>query len=228
MTLAILAGKHTAAQQAVDPRPLEDEPELASDLPLPEHSLVVAPTASSGSRPFFGVTFEPAVRNAAVARSVHAGSPADEAGVQAGDTIESLNGRPMGSYDDVLRTIGALQPGDVLDIEVSRRVSLRARAVLNAAPGSLEHTAGYHAESEALPAPTEYRGEPATTRVPVSRPPVYRAPSGNTSAQSRPGYATPQNRNSNTGRAGTSNRNSNSNERERDNRARGGFFRRGR
>jgi membrane-associated protease RseP (regulator of RpoE activity) len=230
--VALLTGmsvlQHVAAQEQIEPSPVADEPELAADLPLPEHSLVVEKPARDNSRAYFGVTFDPQFPNAAVARSVTAGSPADEAGVQAGDAIVSLNGQEVSTYDDVLRLISRLRPGDVLDIEVSRRVSVRARAVLDGAPIGVEHTAGYRVESEALPAPDGYQSEPPVARAPVNRAPVNRPPSNVAAPRSRQGFSNPQNRNTNADRDGSSNRANSSNDRSRDNRARAGFFRRGR
>jgi membrane-associated protease RseP (regulator of RpoE activity) len=209
------------AQQLVDPAPIDDGPELASDLPLPERSLVVEQPARDDSRAFFGVTFEPQVRNAAVARSVSAGSPADQAGVLAGDTIIALNGTKTATYDDVLQTIARLKPGDVLDVEISRRVSVRARAVLEGSPLGVEHTSGYRGEAESLPTPAGYQVAPPVNQIPGNR-----AQSNNNSPRPRQGYGAPQNRNTNVNRDGNSNRTNNSNDRNRDNRGRGMFRRR--
>jgi membrane-associated protease RseP (regulator of RpoE activity) len=219
------------AQPTIDPAPADDVPvpELATDLPLPERSLVVEQpvdkivTARDNSRPYFGVTFDPQVRNAAVARSVSAGSPADQAKVQAGDTIVSLNGQKIAAYDDALSTIARLKPGDVLDVEISRRVSVRTRAVLDGTPVGVEYTTGYRSEPESLPAPASYQNQPPVVRAPISR-----VPANSNGPRQPQRYTAPQNRNTNINRDGNSYRNNNSNDRDRDNRSRGGFFRRGR
>lgn len=228
MILGMCGVDWAAAQQLIDPSPVADEPELAADLSSPEHSLVVEKPTSGVSRAYFGVTFDPQVRDAAVARSVTAGSPADEAGVQAGDAIVSMNGQNVSTYDDVLRLIDRLKPGDVLDVEVSRRVSVRTRAVLAGAPVGVEHAAGYRVNPEALPAPAGYQGEPPVVRTPVNRPQANRAPSNVSGPRSRQGYSTPPNRNTNVNRDGNAGRTNNSIDRGRDNRARAGFLRRGR
>jgi membrane-associated protease RseP (regulator of RpoE activity) len=215
------------AQQLIDPSPVEDEAESAADLPLPEHSLIVEKPSRDNSRAYFGVTFDPLVPSAAVARSVSAGSPADEAGVHAGDTIVSLNGQRIGKPDDVLRTIASLKPGDVLDVEVSRRVVVRARAVLDGAPVGVEHTTGYRAEAEALPPPAGYESQPPALGAPTNRAPANRAPA-NVNAPRPQRNATPPNRNTNANRDERSNRTDNSNDRDRGYLFRGGFFRRGR
>jgi predicted metalloprotease with PDZ domain len=208
-------------QELIDPRPETEGPETPTDLPLPEHSLVVEEPARDNSRAFLGVTFDSEVRDAAVARSVSARSPADLAGVKAGDTIVSVNGKEVGTYDDVLNTIALLKPGDVLDVEISRRVSVRARAVLEGHPLGVEHTTSYRAEPEALPAPAENRSEPAVFRAPVNR-----QPTNANGPAARPNINAPQNRNTNVNRDGNTNRTNNAGDRNRDYRGRGGFFRR--
>jgi membrane-associated protease RseP (regulator of RpoE activity) len=214
-------GNSALAQQPTDPAPVEEAPDLASDLPLPEHSLMVEQAVRDNSRAFFGVTFDPSVPNAALARSVIAGSPADLAGVKAGDTIVALNGQDVETYDDVLSTIARLKPGDVLDVEISRRVSVRARAVLDGQPVGVEHTTSYRAEAEALPSPAEFGNEPPITRAPINR-----RPANVDLPRPRPNDAAPQNRNPNVNRDGNSNRGRNPNDRNRENRGRGGFLRR--
>jgi membrane-associated protease RseP (regulator of RpoE activity) len=144
------------------------------------------------------VTFDPQVRNAAVARSVTAGSPADLAGIKAGDTIVSVNGRRIASYDDVLRWVDRLKPGDVLDIDVSRRVSVRARAVLDGQPVD-GTTSNYRPAIESLPVPAGYQ----------SQPPVRRVPTNANSLRPRVNYGAPQGGNNNV------NRSNNSNDRDR-------------
>jgi len=202
--------EHVAAQQIPDPAPIGDEEELESDLPLPQQLPDGRQDLRDYSRAFLGVTFDPKVRDAAVARSVSAGSPADQSGVRAGDTIVSLNGQKVGTYDDVLATIAKLRPGDVLDVEISRRVSVKARAVLEGQPVGGEHTTGYHVEAERLPAPASSQTPPRTIRTPAN---------ANTQ-RPRPNESAPQNRSSNV------NRSDDSNERDRDDRGRGRFLRR--
>jgi hypothetical protein len=215
---------HARAQELIDPAPADEGQETAGDLPLPEQSLVVEQPARDNSRAFFGVTFDPELRNAAVARSVSAGSPADQAGVLAGDTILSLNGTKTGSYDEVLSTIARLKPGDVLDVEISRRVTVRARAVLDGAPLGAEHTTEYRAEPETLPPPAGYGSQPPVLRAPANRAPSGPVPPTVNSPRSRPGYSAPQSRNPNVNRDGGSNRGND--DRERDNRGFRGRVRR--
>jgi len=198
------------AQQIPDPAPLDDEG-FELELPLPRQLPNSAQPSRHLTQAFLGVTFDPRVVNAAVARSVSAGSPADQAGVQAGDTIVSLNGREIGTYDEVLKTVAALQAGDVLDIEISRRVSVRARAVLDSQTVRPERATSYRVEAEPLPAPAEYQNRPRVNRAPTNANPAPRP---------RPNYNVPQNR------SGDVDRNDDANERERNNRVFGRFPRR--
>lgn len=203
----LVAEQRVAAQQLIDPAPVDDKA-IELELPPPERSLIppqqVAPPPVDRSHAFLGVTFDPNVHDAAVARSVSAGSPADQAGVKAGDTIIALNGRKTGTYDDVLKTVAALKPGDVLDIEVSRRISLRARAVLEgqpigSAPVDGRRMTGYRPLPEALPAPLDLRQSPRPQRPPVN---------ANT-AQPRQNYQSQPNRNGAANRNEGVNRNRN-------------------
>jgi len=198
------------AQQIPDPAPLDDEEDFELDLPLPRQLPTSAQPLRDFSHAFLGVTFDPRVPNAAVARSVSAGSPADQSGVRAGDTIVSLNGQKIGTYDDVLKTIAGLRPGDVLDIEISRRVSVRVRAVLDGQPVSGERATSYRVEAERLPAPAGIQIQPRVNRAPANVNP----------SRPRPNYNALQNR------SGNVNRSDDSNERDRDNRSRGRFSRR--
>jgi membrane-associated protease RseP (regulator of RpoE activity) len=84
-------------------------------------------------RAFLGVTFDPGFSNAAVVRSITPGSPAEQAGLRAGDTVETLNDQTVTAYQDVLEAVRWMKPGDSLDIVASRRVSIRTQAVLEAA-----------------------------------------------------------------------------------------------
>jgi|tagenome__1003787_1003787.scaffolds.fasta_scaffold20768675_2 membrane-associated protease RseP (regulator of RpoE activity) len=106
------------------------------DLPAP---------AKNSSVPFLGVTFAGNQREAVV-RSVAAGSPAEQAGLQPNDTIETLQGRRVRTNQDVLDIVGRMRPGDVLDIEFSRKMNIRTQAPLASAPTPGPHDVGYPPE----------------------------------------------------------------------------------
>ena len=92
--------------------------------------------------PYLGVSFARGER-AAVVNTVAAGSPAEQAGLQPNDLIETLQGRRVRSSQDVLDVLARMRPGDVLDIEYSRRMNIRTQAPLASAPVSTPHSVGY-------------------------------------------------------------------------------------
>lgn len=127
-------------------------------------------TPDGAATAFLGVTFDPQSQKAAVAMSVAAGSPAEQAGVRSGDTIEALNGRLVTGYQDVLDAVRWMKPGDSLELQVSRRVSLRTRAVLASTKSGTQHTANYR------PAPIE--SSPDVEPQPTIAPEYLPAPTG--------------------------------------------------
>jgi serine protease Do len=52
--------------------------------------------------------------------TVAAGSPAEAAGLQAGDVIVSLDGRPIERMPDLIRWLQSLSPGDRVEVAVER------------------------------------------------------------------------------------------------------------
>jgi serine protease Do len=48
------------------------------------------------------------------------GSPADQAGLQTGDTITSVNGKPIKNGDDLIGSISATKPGSKIDLNFTR------------------------------------------------------------------------------------------------------------
>ena len=54
-------------------------------------------------------------------RSVAAGSTAAVLGLQAGDAIRSLNGKPITGFADLLAAVGGLKVGDAVSMEVTRK-----------------------------------------------------------------------------------------------------------
>ncbi len=92
------------------------------------------PQSVNVGRPFLGITFDPQYADAAVARAVVPGGPADQAGIQPGDTIDAINDRRVSSYRDASAIVDVLRPGEIVDIDYSRRVSGRTQAVLGGGP----------------------------------------------------------------------------------------------
>jgi putative serine protease PepD len=70
-------------------------------------------------RPFLGVTSAPLPQGAEI-QGVTPGSPAQAAGLQAGDVITRVDGRTVRDPDDVSDVVNGLEPGDEVEVEVSR------------------------------------------------------------------------------------------------------------
>jgi putative serine protease PepD len=82
----------------------------------------VLPALSRGERierPFLGVTSAPHPSGAEI-QGVTPGSPAQAAGLQAGDVITGVDGSPVQDPDDVSQAVSGFRPGDEVEIEVSR------------------------------------------------------------------------------------------------------------
>ncbi|MEJ5991026.1 DegQ family serine endoprotease [Ramlibacter sp. PS3R-8] len=65
----------------------------------------------------------------ALVRSVESGSPADKAGVEAGDIITRFNGQPIERASDLPRMVGNMKPGTRAALTVFRRGSAKELAV---------------------------------------------------------------------------------------------------
>jgi putative serine protease PepD len=70
-------------------------------------------------RPFLGVTSAPHPAGAEI-QGVTPGSPAAGAGLRAGDVITGVDGGPVGDPDDLSRIVSALEPGDEVEVEITR------------------------------------------------------------------------------------------------------------
>jgi serine protease Do len=93
-------------------------------------------------------------RKGALVGSVSAGGPASKAGVEPGDIILEVNGRPIGSRDELVQTVVALKPGTTVPVKVLRD---RQEKALNVTIGELD------LESEGSQQETEEAEEDATT-----------------------------------------------------------------
>jgi membrane-associated protease RseP (regulator of RpoE activity) len=142
-TLLIVGPGPERDAKALDPEPTVDEQfqdqattgTAPSELPPPSaEATSIGATPNSGSPGYLGVTFDPSFRNAAVVRDVHPGSPAELAGLQPGDVIEQLNGRPIRTNQDVINDVARMRAGDVLDISFSRRITTQTQAALDSRP----------------------------------------------------------------------------------------------
>lgn len=78
-----------------------------------------APAAEGGSG-WLGVQLEMGEGGTAVVQSVVEGSPAEKAGLQAGDVFQRVDGEEVGSVDGLVATIGSHQAGDSVRLVVQR------------------------------------------------------------------------------------------------------------
>jgi S1-C subfamily serine protease len=58
--------------------------------------------------------------NAVLVEKVLPGSPAEEAGIKAGDRLVSLDGLQVGQQGDVIIVIGSKKPGETVKVVLSR------------------------------------------------------------------------------------------------------------
>jgi S1-C subfamily serine protease len=86
-------------------------------------------SVARSSRPWLGVELRTAP-NGVVVADVASDGPADRAGLQAGDVIVSIAGRPTRSVDDVVRALANERPGRKIAIEL--RGAGRAEVTLGA------------------------------------------------------------------------------------------------
>ena len=75
--------------------------------------------AAEAPRAMFGVVAEDnaaAPQSGVLVRAVRPGSPAENARLQPGDRLVSLNGQPVNSRDDVRAVLSLLAPGAPMEI----------------------------------------------------------------------------------------------------------------
>jgi putative serine protease PepD len=71
------------------------------------------------SHPYLGVSLADADGGARITQ-VASGSPAADAGLQAGDVITAIGGRAVSTADDVVQRLSAMRPGDSVTLSVRR------------------------------------------------------------------------------------------------------------
>jgi S1-C subfamily serine protease len=93
-----------------------------------------SPTTSSTQPAWLGVQLIPVPAGALVA-SVVPGSPAQAAGLRAGDVITQIQGRPVVSPINVTNAIDVLNPGQIVQLQIQRGSrTFNANATLAARP----------------------------------------------------------------------------------------------
>jgi len=162
-----LAFAQRSHEPTVDDR-YRDTDDKAADREMPrlnapqsnfERENAVGPRTSTNA--YLGVTFASDER-AAIIRSIAPGSPAEQAGLQPNDQIESLQGRRIRTSQDVLDIVAKMRPGDVLDVSFTRRMNIRTQAPLASAPSTGPRSVAYPPDSPAdiMPAPEDPTTQP--------------------------------------------------------------------
>jgi len=105
-------------------------------------------SSGSAEHALMGVMIEPGTataqgvtRRGARVRSVNAGSPAEAAGVQAGDVIIAVNDRPVNSHESVTAIVREHRAGDVIKLTLVRNNQILELAVTLAAMPQQTQTA---------------------------------------------------------------------------------------
>jgi S1-C subfamily serine protease len=96
--------------------------------------------ATSWQQAWIGLQMEYSPTGGAMIAVVDPGSPAENAGLQAGDVITGVDGQPVAAPADVTQTIDSRRPGDALAIQVQRGLATYTTQVtLTARPSGLAY-----------------------------------------------------------------------------------------
>ena len=87
--------------------------------------LIASGHVTSSGRAYLGVRLIDTSNGIGV-YSVSAGTPADKAGIKAGDTILSINGQATATTDDLSQILITLKPGDVARVSIQRSDGTKA------------------------------------------------------------------------------------------------------
>jgi putative serine protease PepD len=83
--------------------------------------LIQSGHVTNSHRAYLGVRISQGFGNGVVISAVTPGGPADQAGLQAGDVINALNGQPVKTADDLSQILAALKPGDKAPVVATRQ-----------------------------------------------------------------------------------------------------------
>jgi serine protease Do len=115
---------------------------IGFDIPADTAKIVIAELKAHGSvtRGWLGVQIQPvtpamaeslgmAKAQGAIVDSAQSGSPAAEAGLEAGDVITAVNGSPIKDARDLARRIAMLAPGSAIKLDILRQGQTRSVSV---------------------------------------------------------------------------------------------------
>lgn len=109
---------------------------------------------------FLGVLpMRTAEKNGVTVRYVYPKSPAAAAGIAPGDVLVSLNGKPVQGRLDLIATIGAMEPGSVVEVETRRadavqKLKITFTQLPEELPGNHLPPAAKASKSDGTPRPT--------------------------------------------------------------------------
>ena len=137
----------TSRDQSNRGQPYADEFEFAET----DFTTTVRLADGPSGRPTLGVQLDSHLNDRAAIAQVRSGSPADKAGLEAGDVIVAVNGHDIDSPDDLVRQVSRLASGDRVQLIVDRSFSSERRIPLGGA-GDSDRRQGSRPNREA-PAP---------------------------------------------------------------------------
>ena len=127
---------------------------LSFAIPIDVANDIIAQLKTSGRvmRGRIGVVIQPVTKelaesfdlpkpSGALVSSVEKGSPADKAGIEAGDVILKFDGKPVNSSEDLPRVVGTTKPGTKATVQLMRNKATREVAVVVGAMQEEAHTA---------------------------------------------------------------------------------------
>jgi membrane-associated protease RseP (regulator of RpoE activity) len=102
--------------------PQQQPPVTTTQAPPPtttQPTQVMPPALTADAR-WLGVTFSMLPQGGVTIDTVTRGGAADAAGIEPGDQLSQLDGRPISTFDDVLRAFAGVHPGSQIEIVVDR------------------------------------------------------------------------------------------------------------
>lgn len=128
-----------------------------------------------------------------VVAEVAPGSPAEAAGIRAGDEVRAINGTRLQSADDVSQSLTALAPGQAVSVAIARDESVadvRMTAVPRPTPGAARGWQAAPAEpAPAMPDRSGFAGGPPPAAV--AMPPAFAATAPMTAPPAAPAQPAP-------------------------------------
>jgi len=108
----VLVSSDSSSSGTQSPVPAPPQANLPATSPTP------TPT---GRRAWLGVQTQLAGGGGAYVVTVVPGGPAEQAGLQAGDIITSIEGQPVNYPADITNALASMRPGDQVELDVSRQ-----------------------------------------------------------------------------------------------------------